>query len=85
MGTSLFKPGDEVPETGIYRIDHDSHRLMHEATLLKGERFPRCKVCKNEVRFPLIRAVFRQAIPFRSNEMLEAFDDDETTRSARAG
>jgi len=73
-----------VPETGIYRIDHDSHRLMHEATLLSGERFPRCRTCKNQVKFQLLRAVLRQAIPFRSNEVLEAFED-ENHSSARVG
>src|SRR5437588_6106734 len=29
-----FSPGDTVPTSGVYRVYHDSHRLMHEATLL---------------------------------------------------
>ena len=32
-----------MPESGIYRVTHDSHRLMHEATLLQDQRFPICK------------------------------------------
>lgn len=46
-----------MPENGIYRVTHDSHRLMHEATLLKGDRFPLCRQCKESVRFELRRAV----------------------------
>jgi hypothetical protein len=52
-----YRPGDLVPESGIYRVIHDSHRLMHEATLLQDQRFPICKKCKHEVRFELRRAV----------------------------
>jgi hypothetical protein len=52
-----YRPGDLVPESGIYRVTHDSHRLMHEATLLEEQRFPLCRKCKNDVRFELRRAV----------------------------
>ena len=52
-----YRPGDVVPESGIYRVTHDSHRLMHEATLLQDQRFPICKKCKHAVRFELRRAV----------------------------
>jgi hypothetical protein len=52
-----YRPGELVPENGVYRVTHESHRLMHEASLLKGDRFPICKQCKNSVRFELRRAV----------------------------
>jgi hypothetical protein len=52
-----YRPGELVPENGVYRVTHESHRLMHEASLLKGERFPICKQCKSGVRFELRRAV----------------------------
>jgi hypothetical protein len=52
-----YRPGDMVPESGIYRVTHDSHRLMHEATLLQDQRFPLCRKCKHDVRFELRRAV----------------------------
>jgi hypothetical protein len=52
-----YRPGDVVPESGIYRVNHDSHRLMHEATLLQDQRFPICRKCKHDVRFELRRAV----------------------------
>lgn len=50
-----FKPGDLVPEHGIYRVEHDSHRLLHQVTLAKDARFPRCRTCSSEVRFRLLR------------------------------
>jgi hypothetical protein len=52
-----YRPGDVVPESGIYRVTHDSHRLMHEATLLQDQRFPICRKCNHDVRFELRRAV----------------------------
>jgi hypothetical protein len=52
-----YRPGDLVPESGVYRVTHDLHRLMHEATLLVGDRFPLCRQCKMSVRFELRRAV----------------------------
>ncbi|HZD95876.1 MAG TPA: hypothetical protein VE133_16565 [Candidatus Sulfotelmatobacter sp.] len=51
------RPGEPVPESGVYRVTHDSHRLMHEATLLAGDKFPICRQCKMTVRFELRRAV----------------------------
>lgn len=52
----LFKPGDTVPATGIYRVEHGEHRLPHMGILLQGEVFPPCRGCKAEVRFTLVRA-----------------------------
>jgi hypothetical protein len=46
-----------VPSSGVYRVTHDEHRLMHEVTLLASERFPLCKQCKRQVRFELRRAI----------------------------
>jgi hypothetical protein len=50
-----YRPGELVPESGVYRVIHDSHRLMHEATLLTQDKFPICKQCKLAVRFELRR------------------------------
>jgi len=52
-----YRPGELVPQSGVYRVFHDSHRLMHEATLLAGDKFPICKQCSLDVRFELRRAV----------------------------
>jgi hypothetical protein len=77
-GNASYKPGDVVPETGIYRVSHDSHRLMHEATLLQDMQFPRCKKCRHSVRFTLLRALQdRSVIPFRSSVILEEYESQE--------
>jgi hypothetical protein len=67
------RPGERVLKSGIYRVSHDSHRLMHEAALRSGDIFPCCRQCRNEVRFELVRIVQGQMIlPFRSGEILAA-------------
>jgi hypothetical protein len=40
-----FKPGEIVPQSGIYTITHDpAHGDMpHEVTVIKGRRFPTCR------------------------------------------
>jgi hypothetical protein len=74
-----YKPGEVVGHSGVYKIYHDSHRLMHEATLLSGTRFPRCRQCGERVRFTLIKAVQKAhfILPFRSTHILEAYDESE--------
>jgi hypothetical protein len=51
-----FATGDVVPETGIYRVVHTSHRLPHEVVILKDDHFPRCAKCKDAVLFSLLHA-----------------------------
>ena len=51
----VYKPGDEVPESGVYNVIHDRHRPTHAATVLKGERFPVCARCGPLVQFVLDR------------------------------
>jgi len=51
-----FKPGDEVPNSGIYRVIHDpKHTQEHEVTCVYGKRFPPCRGCQHP-RFVLVRA-----------------------------
>jgi hypothetical protein len=51
-----FKPGEIVPQSGIYRITHDpSHMEAREVTAIEGRRFPPCRHCKG-VRFELVHA-----------------------------
>lgn len=52
-----FSTGDTVPVTGLYVVHHAAHRLPHEALLLKGEQFPRCAKCADQVEFELLKAV----------------------------
>ena len=44
-----FKPGEIVPQSGIYTITHDpAHADMpHEVTVIKGRRFPTCRPAHN--------------------------------------
>jgi YjzC-like protein len=43
-----FRPGQIVPESGIYLITHDPQHadMPHEVTVIKGRRFPTCRHCK---------------------------------------
>ena len=53
-----FRPGDVVPETGIYVILHQhNHDSRQELMLLSNAKFPRCRRCGDQVRFQLLRAV----------------------------
>ena len=52
-----FRTGEQIAESGIYRVTHKAHRLPHEVTLLKDQVFPRCAKCREEVKFELVRAV----------------------------
>ena len=52
----VFQPGQTVPESGVYTVLHRHHREKHSATIFKGDRFPRCARCGNEVRFMLARS-----------------------------
>jgi hypothetical protein len=53
MAERAYKPSERVPSSGVYRVDHNGHREMHEATLLEGELFPACSLCEDKVRFTL--------------------------------
>lgn len=69
-----FFPGEVIPQSGIYRVEHNSHRLMHEATLLEGDLFPLCRQCKHQVRFHLHRSVKEpQQLVGSHNAILEDF------------
>ncbi len=74
---AVYRPGDIVPTSGIYRIEHYRHRLMHEATLKQDTRFPLCRTCKKQVRFSLIGTVRGKVLPFRPTEILEDYPDVE--------
>jgi YjzC-like protein len=52
-----FHPGQIVPESGIYRITHDTQHANseHEVTVIKGRRFPTCRHCQG-ISFELVHA-----------------------------
>ena len=62
MSGGRFKTGAVIPNSGIYRVTHSSHRLPHEVTLLKGEAFPKCQKCADTVIFKLVRALDDKAV-----------------------
>ena len=71
-----FGAGERVAHSAIFRVYHDSHRLMHEVTLRAGDVFPRCKQCGAQVRFELLRAVKDlSVVPFRTGAILEEYPE----------
>jgi hypothetical protein len=52
-----YKPGQIVPESGVYRITHDPQHadMPHEVTVIKSRRFPTCRHCKG-ISFELVYA-----------------------------
>lgn len=52
-----YKPGDMVPISGVYLAVHREHRAEHEVVAIRGERFPQCRFCKDDVRFYVARLV----------------------------
>jgi hypothetical protein len=57
MPEPIFRTGMLIPSSGIYQVVHSAHRLPHEVTLLKGETFPKCQKCHEEVTFHLLGAL----------------------------
>ena len=54
----IFRPGEMAPVSGIYRVVHKSgHRPAHEVMAIRGEHFPTCRVCRNEVEFRSVRVI----------------------------
>jgi hypothetical protein len=53
MPNGWFRPGDQVPVTGIYTANHDQHRTPHDVFAAKGEKFPNCRTCGTRVSFTL--------------------------------
>jgi hypothetical protein len=50
---NYYKPGQEVPSSGIYEVYHQGHSLDHQVTCVKGEPFPPCHGCGHGVQFSL--------------------------------
>lgn len=53
----IFRTGERITQSGIYRVRHGKHRLPHEVTLLIDEHFPRCAKCQDAVTFQLVRGL----------------------------
>jgi hypothetical protein len=48
-------PGTLCSQGGVYQVIHHEHRETHNVLVRKRETFPRCNVCKDAVRFRLVR------------------------------
>ena len=56
-----YKPGDVVPQSGVYRFVHDpGHTEPAEINAVKGELFPTCRTCRDG-RFTLVDNAFNVA------------------------
>jgi hypothetical protein len=78
--TILFKSGDTIPESGLYKVLHSQHRLPHQVTLVAGQAFPPCGKCRDEVRFELVRilpALARERRGSVSLYSLPVLEDEE--------
>ncbi|MGC2694497.1 MAG: hypothetical protein WA738_01780 [Candidatus Angelobacter sp.] len=83
--TDFYTSPNAIPETGIYRVIHAQHRLAHEVTLIKGQIFPPCAKCRNEVRFELVRGLPKLARERRGSVSLYSLPvlDEEEDSAGR--
>ena len=49
----IYRSGEQVPRTGLYRVAHYQHRMPHDAVLRQGDVFPACNKCRERVTFRL--------------------------------
>ena len=75
---TVHRPGELVPSNGVYRVVHHQHRLIHEATLTRGMRFPMCRTCEFRVRFTLVRSVKHEVIPFGPGGILTDYAEKKS-------
>ena len=58
VATRHFHTGERVPDAGIYAVVHEvQHGGTPELVLLPNSKFPRCRVCGDQVSFRLLRTV----------------------------
>ncbi len=55
MPATELQPGKICTESGVYRVVHLAHRATHTVVIRKGDLFPRCNGCGEDVRFWLIK------------------------------
>jgi hypothetical protein len=79
-----YRTGLDIPISGIYLVRHKEHRLPHEVTLLKGEKFPPCAECQTAVQFELLMGITDMSLsPFRVT--LHQIPEIEDTKAAAVG
>ena len=61
MSTTIFRPGDIVPVSGIYGVvDVYGRKLGRQATCVEGEHFPPTRHGTNEYGWVLVRRTVHQ-------------------------
>ena len=65
MAATLYKPGDRVERSGVYRAIHAlDHVERQEVIILRARSFPSCRRCGAVVRFePIHLAQEIDAVP----------------------
>jgi hypothetical protein len=61
MAEKKYRPGEQVPASGVYLVTHVDHRPEHAVTLLENEKFPPCSTCGDQVRFRLEQPAKQQS------------------------
>jgi hypothetical protein len=57
MSPRILKPGDPVPESGIYKLLHrDCPSRISEMILVAGDTIPPCRHCGTKLRLQLAHA-----------------------------
>ncbi len=52
----VYRAGERAPESGIYAVTHESGHSRHRCvTLIRGERFSDCEICRRSVGYRLVR------------------------------
>jgi hypothetical protein len=51
----MKRAGEQVRQTGLYRVSHRQHRPAHAAILWQGETFPHCRICGEAVSFQFLQ------------------------------
>jgi hypothetical protein len=51
----VFAPDEEIPESGIYQVMHESGE-KDTSVFLRGSLFPACPDCGLGVRYSIVRA-----------------------------
>ena len=69
-----------MPTTGIYKVIHAEHRLLHEVILSGGDIFPRCAKCSDVVIFELLREV-RAKFEYQPIQVYELPEIDEEEKA----
>lgn len=55
MSTQQYKPGQTVPQSGLYKVNHGGTHPEHEVTAVKGEPFPPSRE-GHGITYTLVRA-----------------------------